>query len=172
MNLAPSLGEWRSIWRYRSGGGTTVVGGLNSGGTSFECYRLKHERQRRLPAAPQGDGVLSSAACGLSSAANGLTSAAGGISDAIRSVLTGDMPVPWGKMTTGSKPTQNAISLAIPGFGGVGEACTRWQIRSRPCSEIVGRTTRQGSIQPKWPKLRTGASSRATRPQSRFEARP
>ena len=99
-----------------SGGGTTVVGG---GGTSLNVtgsnmngsgYQL-----------PQGDGVLSSAASGLSSAANGLTTAAGGISDAIRSVLTGDMPVPWGKMTTGSEPTQNAISLAIPGFSGVGE---------------------------------------------------
>lgn len=102
-----------------SGGGTTVVGGLSSGGTSLNVtgsnmngsgYQL-----------PQGDGVLSSAASGLSSAANGLTSAAGGISDAIRSVLTGDMPVPWGKMTTGAEPTQNAISLAIPGFSGVGE---------------------------------------------------
>ena len=67
------------------------------------------------------DGVLSSAASGLNSAANGLTSAAGGISDAIRSVLTGDMPVPWGKMTTGSEPVQSPISLAIPGFSGVGE---------------------------------------------------
>ena len=103
-----------------SGGGTTVVGGLNSGGTSLNVTgsNMNGSGGYQLP---QGDGVLSSAASGLSSAANGLTSAAGGISDAIRSVLTGDMPVPWGKMTTGSEPTQNAISLAIPGFGGVGE---------------------------------------------------
>ena len=65
--------------------------------------------------------VFYSAASGLSSAASGLSTAAGGISDAIRSVLTGDMPVPWGRMTSGSEPAQSAISLAIPGFSGVGE---------------------------------------------------
>lgn len=103
-----------------SGGGTTVVGGLSSGGTSLNVTgsNMNGSGGYQLP---QGDGVLSSAASGLSSAASGLSNAAGGISDAIRSVLTGDMPVPWGKMTTGAEPVQNAISLAIPGFSGVGE---------------------------------------------------
>ena len=103
-----------------SGGGTTVVGGLSSGGTSLNVSgsNMNGSGGYQLP---QGDGVLSSAASGLSSAASGLSNAAGGISDAIRSVLTGDMPVPWGRMTSGSEPAQNAISLAIPGFSGVGE---------------------------------------------------
>ena len=102
-----------------SGGGTTVVGGLSSGGTSLNVSgsNMNGSGGYQLPQ----DGVLSSAASGLNSAANGLSTAAGGISDAIRSVLTGDMPVPWGRMTSGSEPTQNAISLAIPGFSGVGE---------------------------------------------------
>lgn len=103
-----------------SGGGTTVVGGLSSGGTSLNVSggNMNGSGGYQLP---QGDGVLSSAASGLNSAANGLSTAAGGISDAIRSVLTGDMPIPWGRMTTGSEPVQNGISLAIPGFSGVGE---------------------------------------------------
>lgn len=102
-----------------SGGGTTVVGGLSSGGTSLNVTgsNMNGSGGYQLPQ----DGVLSSAASGLNSAASGLSNAAGGISDAIRSVLTGDMPVPWGRMTTGSEPVQNAISLAIPGFSGVGE---------------------------------------------------
>ena len=102
-----------------SGGGTTVVGGLSSGGTSLNVSgsNMNGNGGYQLPQ----DGVLSSAASGLNSAANGLSTAAGGISDAIRSVLTGDMPVPWGRMTSGAEPTQNAISLAIPGFSGVGE---------------------------------------------------
>ena len=102
------------------GGGTTVVGGLSSGGTSLSVTgsNMNGSGGYQLP---QGDGILSSAASGLSSAASGLSNAAGGISDAIRSVLTGDMPVPWGRMTSGSEPTQSAISLAIPGFSGVGE---------------------------------------------------
>lgn len=103
-----------------SGGGPTVVGGLSSGGTSLNVTgsNMNGNGGYQLP---QGDGVLSSAASGLSSAASGLSNAAGGISDALRSVLTGDMPIPWGKMTSGAEPTQNAISLAIPGFSGVGE---------------------------------------------------
>ena len=103
-----------------SGGGTTVVGGLSSGGTSLNVTgsNMNGSGGYQLP---QDGGVLSSAASGLSSAASGLSTAAGGISDAIRSVLTGDMPVPWGRMTSGSEPAQSAISLAIPGFSGVGE---------------------------------------------------
>ena len=102
-----------------SGGGTTVVGGLSSGGTSLNVSgsNMNGSGGYQLPQ----DGVLSSAATGLTSAASGLSNAAGGISDAIRSVLTGDMPLPWGRMTSGSEPAQNAISLAIPGFSGVGE---------------------------------------------------
>ena len=129
-----------------SGGGTTVVGGLSSGGTSLNVSgsNMNGSGGYQLPQ----DGVLSSAATGLSSAASGLSNAAGGISDAIRSVLTGDMPVPWGKMTSSvESPTSNSISLAIPGFESVGNGL--YSVASGIQSLVNGnKTDRPSGIDP------------------------